>query len=88
MPPRSAKAAGKAECVFQCVWPENCGLPGDMKGFTLLVIAVALLAASFGLSKVIGSDKGVVCALTRFIGFLCFLFGVLRIRREKKTADC
>lgn len=57
-----------------------------MKGITLLVIGLVLIAASIFAPKYVSADsRSMVALLTRVPGIICFLIGLLRLNRERHS---
>ena len=59
-----------------------------MKGITLLIISIALIFASIVLPKLLPPDLGsLVVVISRPLGVICFLIGLVRISKEKKSKE-
>lgn len=60
-----------------------------MKGTTLLLVALICILASVVIPRVLPMQNPVYDDLFRLLrvpGIICFLIGLLRMRREKKSA--
>ena len=56
-----------------------------MKGITLLLIGLVLIAASVAAPKLISSEsRDLVVVLTRVPGVICVLIGLIRVSRESR----
>jgi hypothetical protein len=57
-----------------------------MKGITLLIIGLILILASVVVPKLLGPDSSsLVVVLTRPAGVICFLIGLIRLNKERKS---
>jgi hypothetical protein len=59
----------------------------NMKGITFLVIGLILIVASLVAPKLLSPDLGqsIVVVLTRPAGVICFLIGLIRVFKERKS---